>query len=136
MRRPVIALAVLALIVGGAACAKKLDTGFPSPTVSIPSPENTAPATAWTLSPQNIQWGVSKLFFEAGKKTTVTVDNKDTAPHNFALYDKEGGTELFKPDKDVQAGAKGDYTVPAEKAGTYYFQCDIHPSMKGTVEVS
>lgn len=31
--------------------------------------------------------------------------------------------------------ATRDYDVPALEAGTYYFQCDIHPQMNGTVEV-
>jgi len=137
MRRPIAVAAVLMLVVGGAACAKKLDTGFPSPTLSIPSPKPTTPSTAWTLTPKNIQWDLTTLYFEANKKTTVTIDNQDNAPHNFALYDKEGGKELYTPDPSGTApGAKGDEEIPAQKTGTYYFQCDIHPSMKGTVEVS
>ena len=43
--------------------------------------------------------------------------------------------EIFKPTKDTAPGQKVDYVVPSLKAGTYYFQCDIHASMNGTVTV-
>jgi plastocyanin len=34
----------------------------------------------------------------------------------------------------VTAG-KADQVVPALTAGTYFFRCDIHPDMKGSIVV-
>ena len=52
-----------------------------------------------------------------------------------AIYRDESLDEvLFRGDL-VTGPAKVDYDVPALPAGTYYFQCDVHPSMNGTVTV-
>jgi plastocyanin len=32
-------------------------------------------------------------------------------------------------------GAKSDQVVPALPAGTYFFRCDVHPNMTGTIVV-
>src|SRR6266850_6288093 len=145
MRRSFTLLAVLcALALAVSACSTAKDTGFPpiaaasstsaSPSASVP----TTPVTAVTLISKDIKWDLSKLLFKANEKITVTVDNQDTAlsvPHNFGLFKDAARTtnQIFKPPKDVAPGQKVDYVVPALKAGTYYFQCDIHPSMNGTV---
>ena len=111
----------------------------------VSAPTNLAISTygsnSVTLIGKNIQWDLKQLYFVANKKVTVTVDNEDTslgAPHNFGLFTNAQRTadkEIFKPAKDVSPGQKFDYVVPALKAGTYYFQCDIHTSMNGTVTV-
>ena len=70
-------------------------------------------------------------------EVTVTVDNQDQAAHNFAIFtdpNRQLG-EIYKPTHDTQPGQKFDYAVQPLKAGTYYFECFIHPSMNGTVSV-
>jgi plastocyanin len=137
---------LFALALTVSACSTAKDTGFPpiaaassasaSPSASV----LTTPVTAATLIGKDIKWDLSQLLFKANEKVTVTVDNQDTAlsvPHNFGIWtDKDRkANEIFKPSKDVAPGQKFDYVVPALKAGTYYFECDIHPSMNGTVTV-
>jgi len=142
MRRTFTALAlILALASVGTACSKAKDTGFPPlPTGSgspSPSPQSTNPVTAVTLIGKNITWDLSALYFQANKKVTVTVDNQDQAPHNFAIFtdpNRQLG-QIFKPKQDAQPGQKVDYQVQPLKAGTYYFECEIHPSMNGKVTV-
>jgi plastocyanin len=149
MRRSWTALAALsALALVGTACAQAKDTGFPPPVVSSSTSASpsasvpTTPITAVTLVGKNIQWDLKELLFKANEKITVTVDNQDTSlnvPHNFGLYTNATRTldkEIYKPPPpDAQPGQKKDYVLPALKAGTYYFQCDIHSSMNGTVTV-
>ena len=147
MRRSFTVLALVCVLAAvSAGCSKQRDTGFPaikppSSTSASPSPQSTAPVSSVTLVGKNIQWDLKQLYFVANKKVTVTVDNEDTslgAPHNFGLFTNAQRTadkEIFKPAKDVSPGQKFDYVVPALKAGTYYFQCDIHTSMNGTVTV-
>jgi len=143
MRRTFTALALIfALALVGSACSKQKDTGFPpiqpsSSGSASPSLVSTVPVTAVTLVGKNITWDLSQLYFVANKKVTVTVDNQDQAPHNFALFtdpNRQLG-EIFTPKADTQPGQKLDYTVQPLKAGTYYFECFIHPSMHGTVTV-
>ena len=70
-------------------------------------------------------------------ETTITLDNQDAGtPHNIAIYaDDSLGEELFKGEL-VTGPASVNYTIPPLPAGEYYFQCDVHPTMAGTVVVA
>jgi len=142
MRRSLIVVAAL-LALAGTACAKEKDTGFPAAepaTSTSASPSApTTPVSEATLVAKGIAWAQSELLFVAGKEITLTLDNQDAGvPHNFGLYSDKGRSpskEVFKPKEDTAGGSKLDYKIPALKAGTYYFQCDIHPNMNGTATV-
>ncbi|MGQ0669485.1 MAG: cupredoxin domain-containing protein [Actinomycetota bacterium] len=82
------------------------------------------------------QFSESALSLPADTASTIEFDNRDAGvQHNVAIYRDEGLDEvLFRGDL-VTGPAKVDYDVPALPAGTYYFQCDVHPPMNGTVTV-
>jgi plastocyanin len=62
----------------------------------------------------------------------IVLFNRDSSVHNVSIYADEGHTrQVFKGDL-AGTGTKV-YHVPALAAGTYYFMCDVHPAMKGTV---
>jgi hypothetical protein len=66
---------------------------------------------------------------------TVNFDNKAAGiPHNFEVLDKEGG-KVIKGTPVAPGPTK--QTLPLDlKAGSYYFQCQIHPTtMFGTLAV-
>jgi plastocyanin len=120
---PIAAIAILASVNKGAAT--------PSPGASTGSSAPSVP----TLVAQNVQFTTSTLSFPADKPVTLHFDNKDSTTHNVGIYDKNGGKELFKGSVVTGPNAT-DYKVSPLKAGTYYFQCDIHPaSMNGTLTV-
>ena len=75
------------------------------------------------------------LAAPAGEAFTIEFDNQDQGvPHNVAIYDQEGGTELYKG--EIITGVDtASYSADALDAGTYYFQCDVHPNMNGTFVV-
>ncbi|MFL6076434.1 MAG: cupredoxin domain-containing protein [Mycobacteriales bacterium] len=60
--------------------------------------------------------------------TTVTVTNKDSAPHTVTADNGEFQTE------ELSQGQSGTFTAPA-RAGTYKFHCAVHPNMHGTLTV-
>jgi plastocyanin len=86
------------------------------------------------LSADNLEYDASVIQASAGEAFTIRFTNNDSAPHNVAIYTEEGGTEIANSDP-INQGEILEVQVPAQDAGTYYFQCDIHPDMNGTVVV-
>ena len=75
----------------------------------------------------------AELDIPAGKAFGLEFDNKDGGtPHNLEFLTKPGGTSLFKG-QIFPGPAKKLYAVKAIPAGTYYFQCDVHSFMNGTL---
>jgi plastocyanin len=73
----------------------------------------------------------------AGEPFELRFNNQDAGvEHNVAIYTDESAAEpLFVGDFILGIGF-GIYEVPAIDTGSYFFRCDIHPAMTGTVEVS
>ena len=77
------------------------------------------------------------LELAADTATIVTMDNQDAGvPHNISVYaDDSLAEQLFKGEL-VTGPAIAEYTIPALPAGSYYFHCDVHPTMAGEVRVT
>jgi plastocyanin len=75
----------------------------------------------------------TELDVPAGRAFTLVYENQESTQHNVAIYsDQSAANVLFKG--TIYGGpATHVYSVPALAAGTYYFRCDIHPTMNGTV---
>ena len=83
------------------------------------------------VTAQNFAFDQTCYAVRAGKPFTIDFDNKDTAPHNFAIYtDSTASKALLKPPTITSSTAV--YRGTALHSGTYYFQCDVHTSMHGT----
>jgi plastocyanin len=83
-----------------------------------------------------LAFNTATLALPVGKTVALTFDNQGAGiPHNVGIYDQKGGKELFQG-KIVTGPAKVVYDVTPLAAGTYWFQCDVHPSMNGTVNVT
>jgi plastocyanin len=87
------------------------------------------------LTAQNIAWSAETLHAAPGGRITVHVENKDQFPHDFAVFKDEGYTEQIFGGDPVQGGQSIDYTFPAPPPGTYFFRCNIHTVMQGTLIV-
>ncbi|MGH3247433.1 MAG: cupredoxin domain-containing protein [Trebonia sp.] len=133
-----------------------------TPTPSAPPPSSSAPAaaapapatasaagtqasatcspsgTSLQISAQNVKFDKSCLAAPAGQAFTITFDNKDAGvPHDVAIYTNSSATTVLFKGTVVSGPTTTTYHVPALKAGTYYFRCDIHPTqMLGTFVVS
>lgn len=92
---------------------------------AAPSGASDAPA-AVTITIQNFAFG-EPVTVAPG--TTITVVNKDGAPHNVAALD-----ESFRS-PDLGKDETGTFVAPSEP-GSYDFTCTFHPVMKGTLVVS
>ena len=86
-----------------------------------------------SITAVNLAFDRSELAVPAGQATGLLFDNRDSAPHNVAIYvDEQASKPLFVG--EVFSGpASREYELPALPAGTWFFRCDIHHDMKGTL---
>jgi plastocyanin len=85
---------------------------------------------------KDIAFDVKEIDLPAGAPTAIAFDNQDAGTtHNIGIYqDKSYSTELFKG-TIITGPSSTVYHVDALDPGTYYFKCDIHSTMTGTVVV-
>ena len=91
---------------------------------------------AVTVTAQNVAFGTDTIELPADTESTITFDNEDAGvQHNIAIFTDDSLSEnLFRG--DVITGSDTiDYPIPPLEAGEYYFHCDVHPDMNGTVVV-
>lgn len=75
------------------------------------------------------------LALPAGEAVTIAFDNADSEPHNIAIYTDSSKSELLFSGDIIDGGETIAYAIDALEPGTYYFECTVHPFMKGTVVV-
>jgi plastocyanin len=82
---------------------------------------------------EGIAFDTNELMLPAGRQASLTLDNRDSAvQHNVAIYTEEGGEPIFEGEL-ITGPAQQTYTFTIPEPGEYYFQCDVHPQMNGTV---
>jgi plastocyanin len=98
--------------------------------------EEAAGGAGLNLSAVDLQFSSDELVLPAGEEAQVAFANEDASSiqHNVAIYEEEGGADLFTGDV-IPGGQSTTYDIPALDKGEFYFQCDIHPGMNGTVTV-
>jgi plastocyanin len=92
------------------------------------------------VTAKNTAFDTNCLAAPAGKAFTIDFTNQDAVPHNVEIFtDSSTSTRLggAKDAGDIITGpASVTYKVDPLKAGSYYFHCDIHPTvMFGTFVV-
>ena len=114
-------------------------------TVMAAGPASAVVAKDASCSPSGTQLSISafdqkfnKDCLAAPADTAFTIDfqNLDRGiPHNVAIYeDAESTKPLFKGEL-VDGPGRTTYSVPALRAGKFFFRCDPHPDMTGTFNV-
>ena len=88
-----------------------------------------------TISAKGIKFDTSTLVVPAGRPFDLVFNNNDAGvPHNVAIADSSAlGTIFFTGDK-ITGVTSATYHVPALQPGSYYFLCQVHPNMNGTVQ--
>ena len=108
----------------------------PTPTPT-PSPSPEPESVTIDLSAENIAFDKSQITVPAGAMVTIVFTNKDSIPHNFALYQTSAATTSIFVGEIIRGPATIDYTFTAPTVpGDYFFRCDVHPAaMTGTFTV-
>ena len=128
MQRLLATVALAAVALAAAACGS---TNAGQPAAPAASVDPNAPA----ITAKDIKFVQSEVEVPAGKPFQLTFDNQESAPHNVAIYtDSSAGQALFQG--EIFSGATRVYQVPALAAGSYFFRCDVHPDMTGTIVAS
>jgi len=98
-------------------------TAQPTPTAS--------PAAAVTIDliAQGYAFDKKTITVPAGAAVLIHFNNKDAAPHNFALYqDSTAAKSFFVGNVVTSSAIDYKFTAPVTP-GTYFFRCDFHPTM-------
>jgi plastocyanin len=83
----------------------------------------------------DLEFDATTIEAPAGEEFNITFTNAETQPHNIAVYTEEGGEEIFIG--EIITGPDVTTQVPIDplEPGTYYFRCDVHPEMEGSIVV-
>jgi plastocyanin len=88
-----------------------------------------------TVTAQNNEFIEQTIEVPAGRSTRLFFKNLDGQPHNIAIYaDASAAQSLFVGETITNAAQ--EYDVPALAPGDYFFRCDVHPDMTGTVKAA
>ncbi|MFM8998547.1 MAG: cupredoxin domain-containing protein [Actinomycetota bacterium] len=90
-----------------------------------------------TVVAMGLAFDTDVIELAAETATIVRMDNQDAGvPHNISVYTDETLSEQLYKAELVTGPAIAEYVIPPLPAGTYYFHCDVHPTMAGEVRVT
>ena len=84
-----------------------------------------------SITASGLSFDIETMTLVANKTNEIEFTNEDSAPHNISVYTEEGGDNLFEGEQITATATT--YEIEGPKPGEYYFQCDVHPDMHGTV---
>jgi plastocyanin len=88
---------------------------------------------AVSVTAKDLAFSQAQVTVPANEAFDLVFDNQDGAPHNVAIYtDSSLKTKVSVGEIFAGPGQKTQ-AVPALAAGTYFFRCDVHPDMQGTL---
>ena len=87
-----------------------------------------------SLTASNQKFDKTELDVPASVGFDLVLHNLDGTQHNVSIYSDASHSQRVFGGELANQGTHV-YHVQALAPGTYYFQCDIHPDMKGTIVV-
>jgi plastocyanin len=124
MKRISLTIGLLVLVAVTAACS--------SASGGQPASAGPVDPNAPVIIAQGNVFTPATLTVKAGKAFGLTLDNKDSAPHNVAIFKDASAAEGISIGEIVSSKSVAQQ-VPALEAGTYFFRCDVHREMIGTI---
>jgi plastocyanin len=82
----------------------------------------------------DLEFDTDQLTVPADKPFTITLQNDDSVLHNLSIYDGDSAeADIILKGRDAAPEGAAEQSVDGVPKGSYYFQCDYHPSMAGTL---
>ncbi|MCI0584071.1 MAG: cupredoxin domain-containing protein [Chloroflexi bacterium] len=122
MRTPNRAFGLAAIALALAACGSTASTQL-----------GTIGEAAANIVADDLAFDRATLEVPAGLSVTLVFENRESAPHNVAIYaDDSAGEAVFVGEVFGGPGFR-EYALPALAPGSYLFRCDVHQEMRGTL---
>jgi plastocyanin len=128
MKRLTLALGLLGLATLLAACS----TATAAPASPSPAAGDPGSSTV-TIVAKDLSFTQPEITVPAGTAFELTFDNQDGAPHNVAIYTDSSASTKVSAGEIFSGPGQKTQPVPALAAGTYFFRCDVHQNMTGTI---
>jgi plastocyanin len=130
-----VGLALVAAACGGGTTDQGQQTPTPTDTAESPTPTEDATggdAVELEVEAEDFAFEESTYTVAAGANVELKFKNRDEGvPHTFSIYTSDDAQEEIFDTGNVTGDAEETFQFPAPEAGTYYFQCDVHPNMNG-----
>ncbi|MDQ3981768.1 MAG: cupredoxin domain-containing protein, partial [Actinomycetota bacterium] len=82
------------------------------------------------------KFDVETITLAAGEPASIEFDNRDSATeHNIAIYEDDSAETVIFDGELIAGPETTTYEFDAPAKGEYYFRCDVHTDMDGTVVV-
>ncbi|HEX9410158.1 MAG TPA: cupredoxin domain-containing protein [Actinomycetota bacterium] len=88
------------------------------------------------VTAKNFQFDPSTLAAPSQAFTLAFHNDDRGIPHNVAIYTDSSATKALFVGATFSGTKTVDYRAPALSPGSYFFRCDVHPQMTGTLEVT
>jgi plastocyanin len=120
-----------AYLIGGAFGRAADDKLHGAPAVIPAAAPSDAPLQ--TIAAKGVVFDTTSIRVPAGAAARLRVANDDAGIyHNIAVYRDRQASDLVQRGALFDGPKTRDYVFDPFTAGTYYFQCDLHPSMNGS----
>ena len=137
--RPFVQLSARLLLVGAVALALAACGGAQAGEPATPpagSPAASAPAGATVaIVARDLAFTQASVTAPANTPFQIAFENADGAPHNVAVYQDSSAAAKISIGEIFGGPGTKTQDVPALAPGDYFFRCDVHPDMTGTLVV-
>jgi plastocyanin len=129
MKRLTLTLALLGLAALLAACSG----ASANPGTASPAATSTPAGDTVTVTAKDLKFVQTEISVPADEAFDLVFDNQEGAPHNVAIYADSSASTKVSIGEIFGGPGQRTQTVPALAAGSYFFRCDVHPDMQGTI---